>query len=141
MSERDNTQLVQQIYERIAAGDIEPALAHFAEDVEWCVPAMDNVPFSGVWKGRDGVRDFFRRLAEVHEVVEFVPEEFVARDHAVIVLGRFVMRVRTTDATVASRWAHAWTIEAGRITHFREYVDTAAVSRAHSRASVARRAL
>ena len=79
----------------------------------------------------DGVKEFLRKLTETQEVVEFRPEQFIAQRNQVIVLGRFVMRVKSTGRESASHWAHAWTITAGTITHYREYVDTAAVTSAH----------
>jgi uncharacterized protein len=49
-----------------------------------------------------------------------------------VVLGRFVMHVKATGKESRSEWAHAWTVKEGVITHMQEYVDTAAVSRAHT---------
>jgi len=131
MDGQDNTRLVQKAYERFGAGDLEGFVNSLDPEIEWHVPAMENVPFAGTWRGREGVREFLRKLTESQEVVEFRPEQFIAQDSTVIVLGRFVMRVKSTRTESASLWAHVWTITAGRITHYREYVDTAAVTNAH----------
>lgn len=131
MDPEANTQLIKQVYEKFQAGDVESFLNSLAGDVEWQLPAMEHVPFAGPWHGREGVMQFLRTLSETQEVVEFRPEQFVAQDDTVIVLGRFVMHVKSTRRDSVSDWAHVWTIGAGRITHFREYVDTAAVVNAH----------
>jgi uncharacterized protein len=95
---------------------------------------MESVPFSGTWRGHDGVMQFMRTLGESQDVLEFRPEEFVAQDDEVIVLGHFRMRVKSTGRVSESAFAQVWTVDSGKITRFREYVDTAAVSRAHGRA-------
>jgi uncharacterized protein len=133
MNEQANTRLVQQAYQWISAGDVLSFLTLLADDVQWKVPAMANVPFAGTWQGRQQVSEFFRKVAEAQERVEFAPEHFIAQDDKVVVLGRFVMHVKATGKESRSEWAQVWTVKDGVITHMQEYVDTAAVSRAHTR--------
>jgi ketosteroid isomerase-like protein len=104
-----------------------------ADNVQWKVPAMANVPFAGTWRGRQHVGEFFHKVAETQEQVEFAPEYFIAQDDKVVVLGRFVNHVKATGKQSRSDWAHVWTVQDGVITHMQEYVDTAAVSQAHTR--------
>ena len=81
--------------------------------------------------GRDEVAQFFGQMAEVQDVVEYQPEEFIAQGDTVVVLGRFTMHVKATGKDSRSRWAHVWKVENGRASYVREYVDTLAVSQAH----------
>jgi ketosteroid isomerase-like protein len=122
---------VKQAYQLFKAGDIASFLNLLTENVLWVLPEMTNVPFAGTWKGHQQVRQFFRRLHEVQEIVEFVPEEFIAQADKVVVLGRFTMHVKATGKTSRSDWVHVWTVEGDRASAVREYVDTLAVSRAH----------
>jgi uncharacterized protein len=131
MNEQENTRLVQQAYKKIQTGDIQAVLNSFAEDVQWQLPEMGNVPFAGTWRGREGVSQFFNKVFEVQDVVEFEPQEYVAQGDKVVVLGRFLMRTKTTGGEFRSDWAHVWTVEGDKVTRFNEYVDTAVVSRAH----------
>jgi uncharacterized protein len=133
MNEQANTRLVHQAYQLIHAGDLPAFLTLLADDVQWQIPAMVNVPFAGIWQGRQQVGEFFRTMAEVQEQVEFAPEHFVAQDDKVVVVGRFVSRVKATGKESRSEWAQVWTVKNGAVTHMQEYVDTAAVSRAHTR--------
>jgi ketosteroid isomerase-like protein len=133
MSAQQNTRLVQDFYEKFSAHEIAPLLSALAPDIEWQLPAMENVPFAGTWRGHDGVLQFMRTLDETQEVIDFRPEEFVAQDDEVIVLGHFKMRVKATGRVSESAFAHVWNLDAGKFTRFREYVDTAAVSHAHRR--------
>ncbi len=132
MNEQANTRLVQQAYQSIQAGDFQSFLNALAEDVQWQLPEMENVPFAGTWRGREQVGRFFSTVAQAQDMVEFAPEDFIAQGDKVVVLGRFSARVKSTARVSASAWAHVWTVKEGKASHFREYVDTAAVSRAHT---------
>lgn len=131
MKEEDNKQLVRKVYQSFQSGDIPSVLNSLAADVLWELPEMPNVPFGGTWKGRDEVARFFARLADVQEVVEFQPEEFITEGNTVVVLGRFTMQVKATGKQSRSTWAHVWNIHDGQATRVREYVDSLAVSQAH----------
>ena len=132
MNEQANTQLVQEAYRSFKAGDIQSFLNLLAADVLWQLPEMENVPFAGTWQGREEVARFFGQMAEVQDVVEFEPEEFIAQGDKVVVLGRFTMHVKATGTNSISEWVHVWKVEGGRFSSVREYVDTLAVSRAHT---------
>jgi ketosteroid isomerase-like protein len=137
MNEQANTRLVQQAYQSIKAGDIQAFLNSFSQDVQWELPDMENVPFAGKWKGHEGVRQFFSKVFEVQDVLEFEPEEYVAQGDKVVALGKFLMRLKATDSEFSSKWAQVWTVKDGKVTRFYEYVDTAVVSRAHTAAKTA----
>jgi uncharacterized protein len=132
MSEQANVRTVQRVYDSVAKGDIESLINALHADVEWRVPAMVGVPFAGTRRGRDQVGAFFAELARAQDIVEFEPQRFIAQDDTVVVLGRFVMHVKRTGLNSASEWAHVWQLADGKVTRFQEYVDTAAVSRAHT---------
>ena len=132
MNEEANIQLVQETYQCFKTGDIRSVLNVLAEDVLWELPDMANVPFAGSWRGRQQVGTFFHRLAETQDVIEFEPEEFIAKGDKVVVLGRFTMRVKATARDSRSAWVHVWTVADGKFSHVREYVDSLAVSRAHT---------
>jgi ketosteroid isomerase-like protein len=131
MSEQTNVQLVRHAYESVANRYMQKFLDLLHPEVEWKLPKMENVPFAGIWRGHEQVLRFMTLIAETQEVVEFKPDEFIAQNNDVVVLGHFFMRVRATGRDSISDWAHYWTVKNGKVTQFREYVDTAAVSKAH----------
>jgi ketosteroid isomerase-like protein len=133
LNEKTNTDQIQQAYRNVQAGDIPSLLNTLTEDVVWQLPEMTNVPFAGTWRGRQKVAEFFRIVHEVQDVVDFQPEEFIAHRDKVVVLGHFTMLVKATGKESHSAWVHVWTIENGSVTSVREYVDSLAVSRAHTR--------
>jgi ketosteroid isomerase-like protein len=139
MSEQENSRLVHQAYQTIKAGNLEAFLDLLSEDVQWQLPEMDNVPFAGKWQSREQVREFFNITDRVQDMVKFAPLEFIAQGDQVVVLGHFVMRIKSTGKDVAADWAHVWTVKNCQIVLFREYVDTALVSRAHTAAQASYR--
>lgn len=132
MSEQSNIELVQRAYRLVAAQDMESFLKLFAPEIVWEMPEIGNVPFSGSWRGREQLAKFFQIVADLQEMLEFQPEQFIAQGDKVVVLGHFVMLVKATGKESRANWAHVWTVHSGVVTHMREYVDTLAVSRAHS---------
>ncbi|MGH9883346.1 MAG: nuclear transport factor 2 family protein [Pyrinomonadaceae bacterium] len=51
MSEYENTNLVQQVYENFKSGDIKALLNLLSDDIEWQLPEIENVPFAGKRRG------------------------------------------------------------------------------------------
>lgn len=139
MSVRTNTETVRQVYSnfevlgraRAERPDMKPLLSLYSDDVEWHVPAMENVPFAGPRRGIAGVRDFFAAITEGLEVLQFEPREYIAQGDKVVALGRYSWRVRATGREFSSDFAHVCTIRNGKIVRFHEYMDTAAEVRAH----------
>jgi uncharacterized protein len=131
MREQENIQLVQSAYRAASQGDMSALTSLLTTDIVWCLPQMSGVPFAGEWRGREEVEKFFATVAQSQELVEFQPEQFIAQDDTVVVLGYFTMRVRATDRISRSQWAHIWTLTNHQVSQFREYVDTAAVVAAH----------
>ena len=54
MSERTNTEVVQQGYEAFGRGDIPALLQFLTVDVEWTQQGPSVVPFSGTRHGHEG---------------------------------------------------------------------------------------
>lgn len=131
MSEKENTQLVMQAYDKFKAGDIPGLLDLFADDIEWVLDKVENVPFSGARRGKDQVEQFFSMLSESQHPLQFEPREFIAQDDRVVALGHYAWSVKPTDRTFESDWAEVFTVRNGKITSFREYADTAAAEAAY----------
>ena len=119
MNEQANTRLVQQAYQSVGMGDFQSFLNALAQDVQWQLPEMENVPFAGTWRGREEVGRFFSTTAQAQDVIEFEPVDFIAQGDKVVLLGRFASRVKSTGRVSASAWAHVWTVKDGKVTHFR----------------------
>ncbi len=131
MSAQENLKLVRQGYEHFKSGNIQGLLSLFSDDIQWELPQIENVPFAGKRRGREQVGQFFVSLGKEQEVVQFDPQEFVADDGQVVVLGHYAWRVKSTGQKFEGDWAHLFTVRSGRIVRFREYTDTATAAAAY----------
>jgi len=128
MSTQSNVELVQSAYAAFGAGDLQKLLGLMASDIVWEFPASQAIPWAGTYQGPGEVARFFSALMEHSEPEVFEPLHFVASEAHVIALGRERFRVRSTGRTWACEWAHAFTVQDGKIASFREYTDTAAMT-------------
>jgi uncharacterized protein len=130
MSEQENRQIVEQAYANFKAGDIPTLLRSMSDDVSWQLPEIENVPFAGKRQGRGAVGEFFSTLASQQDVRSFEPHEFIAQGDKVVALGHYVWQVKANGRTYESDFAHVFTVRAGRIVGFHEFMDSAAVAKA-----------
>jgi len=125
MNEQQNVKLVQEAYAAFKRGDIASVLNAMADDVSWFLPGpKDVVPFVGQRRGRQQVAEFFSKMAELQDVEQFEPREFIAQGDIVVALGHYRWRVKATSRSFESDWAHAFTIRNGKVVNFHEYYDT-----------------
>ena len=134
MSEQENTKVVQQIYASFKSGDIQSLLALVADDIQWQLPDIENIPFAGKRQGRQQVAQFFASVADSQDVLAFEPREFTAQGDKVVAQGHYRWRVKATGREFQSEWAHVFTVQGGKVIGFQEYLDTAAVVAAYQQA-------
>jgi ketosteroid isomerase-like protein len=58
------------------------------------------------------------------------PQEFIAQDDTVVVVGEERWRVKRTGKTVTNPWVLVLTLRDGKVIRFRNFEDTAAVAAA-----------
>ena len=131
MNEQENTKLAQQVYENFKSGDIKALLNLLSENIEWQLPEIENVPFSGQRRGHEQMGEFFASLADTQEVQHFDPREFIAQGDKVVALGHYAWLVKSTGREFGGDFAHVFTVRDGKVIRFHEYMDTAAVAAAH----------
>lgn len=131
MSERENLDTVREGYRAFRQGDMDSLIRLLASDVEWVMPEVPGVPYTGNCRGRSHVAQLFETLFEQEEIVEFTQDEFVATGNRVAVTGHYKARVRATNRTVETPYAHFFTVVDGKVHAFHEYYDTAAVAEAY----------
>jgi ketosteroid isomerase-like protein len=100
-----------------------------AGDVEWIIPGEDW-PLAGTRRGHDGLEDLLQKESEKMETSFVETREFVAQGDRVLVIGFAKGRVNATKRTWEDHWVFAITVQNGKLTIIREYVDTQALARA-----------
>jgi ketosteroid isomerase-like protein len=139
VNEAANIRTVRALFACFGQGDIAGAVSLMTDDVEWHVEGRPEVvPWAGMRRGREQVARFFTILSETVELQQLEPSELIARDDAVVVLGRELSRVKSTDRVCHSAWAMVFSLRNGQIARFHEYHDTGAWAAAYGEPVVER---
>lgn len=131
MSTQANIGLLKQAYDAYGKGDIQRLLSMCTQDIEWDLPEVEGIPFTGKRQGLTQVADFFRILAECQEPREFRPDQYIGQDDQVVVLGHATIAVKATGAEFSGDWCHVFRIAGGKIASFKEYDDTHKAAQAY----------
>ena len=129
MSTRENVQIVKDFFAAIARRDEQGLLALVAEDVEWIIPGEDW-PLAGTHRGHAGLADLLQKASETLATSYPKPFEFVAQGDRVLVVGFAGGKIIATNKTFEDDWVFAITVQNGKLTNIREYIDTQALARA-----------
>ena len=131
MGTQHNIELVKRFYDAYLKGDKKLLLSYMADDIDWDIPEMSGLAFSGRRRGRGEVAEFFGMVSQVQQLTSFEPKEFFGDADRVVVLGHHAWTVRSNGAPFDSDWVHIFTIRDGRIAAFRQSMDTLKVAQAH----------
>jgi ketosteroid isomerase-like protein len=129
MSIEENVQVVKDFFAAIGDGDKQGVLALVAEDIEWIIPGEDW-PLAGTHRAHAGVEDVLQKASEEIETTYPSPPEFVAQGDRVLVIGVATGKIKATNRTFKDDWVFDITVQSGRVTRIREYIDTQALARA-----------
>ena len=127
-----NIDVIQNLYAAFGRGDIDSIVASTTPDVVWGLDGRpQDFPFLGQHKGHAGVQQFFKVLAQVHDITSFTPREFYADGDKVFVIGRYSWTMKPSGRSGESDWLHVWTIHNGKIAAMRSLNDTALLAEAY----------
>lgn len=130
MQEHENIQLVNRIYRNFLDGNFDAVLEDFAEDIDWdsrlnWPGGPSTRPYEGPRRGRNAVGAAFKELAANVRYEEAMAEnQYVVAGNRVVVTGSDIRRDVVTGERTENRWSMVWTIENGKVIHFRVYQDT-----------------
>ncbi len=130
MSTQENKQLVIEGYRLYQRGQISELLNNYHDDAEWTGPELELVPFSGTFRGKVGIAQYFSELdASVH-ANSFEPTRFIPEGDNVVVTGLANWVAKPTGRTYDCPWVHVFTLRDGKVARFECYYDTAATEKA-----------
>ena len=134
MDEQANVRVVEGMFSALRRGDIPGVLDRLSDEIEWRIAGPSELPYAGIHRGRDEVARFFRTFGQAAEFEEFEPREYLAKGDKVVVLGHERQRVKSSGQVVETDWAMVFALRDGRITRFRNFVDSREVTPPGSRA-------
>jgi ketosteroid isomerase-like protein len=125
----NNQAVIQAAFECFAKGDIDGILAKLTDDVIWEGPDNSDLPYSGTFRGKSRVKEFFSGVGQI-EVASFEPQEFFNVGNNVIVIGRWGGKVRKSGKSFQSNWVFVFELADGKIRRLRDFQDTATTAAA-----------
>jgi uncharacterized protein len=113
-----NGALIKSAYDAFSRGDVQGAIAAFADDIFWHVPGRG--PLSRDYRGRAEVLGFFGHFMELSGgTFRLQVDEVLAKGDRVVVL--CTESARRGGRSWSSPQVHVWTVNDGKATVFREY--------------------
>ena len=107
-----NVELIRRGYEDYAERGLEAIMDLLDPDVEFVEP--DFIPGNETFRGHEGARRWFAKIADVWGELSFEPEELVEVDDRVAVAYRIVAVGRGSGLELEDHWAHVWTMRDGK---------------------------
>ena len=117
-------EVVQSAYSAFGRGDTPALLSLIADDVEWKFIGAKGLPYTGTFRTRDEVANWFAGIPEVDDVLAFEPREFMPAGDNVTVIGWERTQTRPSWEVFETEWAHVFTVRNGRIVRFWGICDT-----------------
>ena len=118
---------VESFYEALSRADVPAVLALLDSQVKWT--EAERFPYyTGTWVGPQAVVDnLLKRLVADWDNFAAVPHDYLVEGSRIVSFGTYSGIYKRTRKSMRSDFAHAWTVQNGRITCFTMYTDTAKV--------------
>jgi len=129
MNEQQNLDVVRTMYAAFGRGDLEGILASLDPEVSWQTPGAPDLPTAGLRQGIPAIRQFFGLLLSTFDIADFQPQDFLAADDKVVVLGTSREGPKGSGRLVNFRWVHVFTFRNGKIVAFEEPADVSELVR------------
>jgi uncharacterized protein len=120
-----NADVARRLYEAFGSGNDDALVALLDQQVEWELVGPSEIPYFGVYRGPEGVRQFLGLLADHCRVEEFEVLSVIETERGALAEGRELGHFAGHPRTYEMRWCHVLEIARGRITRFTDHLDTA----------------
>lgn len=121
---REDTEIVQQMFDAINSGDIDRILTLTHPDFEVEVPPELSAE-PDVYKGHAGMRRYWESFHDALDEVRFDAEGQWEADDAVVVAMRVSAKGRRTAIAIEQRIAGVWRISEGKVLHVNIFASVA----------------
>jgi hypothetical protein len=113
--------MIRAMYDAYARRDLLDVVSCFAPDI--VIRQSTHLPWGGMYRGLEGVREFYDTLLQ-HVDSRFEVQEVLPAGERVIVSGRTRGIARRTGAAFDLRATHVYELRRGKVIRMESYVDT-----------------
>jgi hypothetical protein len=118
-----NLEIIQNLYQAFAQGDMTTVLDLLAPEVEWI--ESEDLPYGGHFIGREAVLDgVFQKIGAEWSNFQAHVDEFLDAGDNIITLGHDSGTYKATGKSMIAATASVWTLKEGKIIKFVQYIDT-----------------
>jgi ketosteroid isomerase-like protein len=128
VAELNNVRVVKATYDAFLQGDVEALLAAMDDDIDWHIVGPASIPFAGQRRGKSEVRLALQKAYATVKNQQPEVHDVIAQGDTITVIGHERGQCTANDNNYHSFWVHVFTINEGKISRFREYLDTAALA-------------
>jgi ketosteroid isomerase-like protein len=125
VTDRTALEIARESYEAFARGDLDRVVGELDPEIVW--EQAQGLPHGGTYGGVDEVRRNVFDPLDRDWWDEFTarPDEFIDAGDQVVVLGRYRAHAKQTGRSLDVPFVHVWTVRGGKVTRFRQFLDTA----------------
>jgi ketosteroid isomerase-like protein len=116
-------EIVKAMFAAFAARDLQMVLALADPEIEFTAVTGEHAGRTDPYRGHDGLRAYFRDVAEVWEELRLTPREFRAAGDLVLVTGKVSARSRGRTVTGSTGWI--WQVRDDKVVYGRVYASAA----------------
>jgi len=111
--------VVKAVFAAFDERDVEGVLAHAASEIVFSPVTADYAGRPGPYRGHDGMRQYFRDVAEVWDELRLVPGDFRQSGDTILVTGR--VSARSPARLVAGSTGWIWRVVDRQVVYIRVY--------------------
>lgn len=115
--------VVKKMFSAFNDGDVEKFVGTVSENTEWIYHGTQIIP-KGVFKNKEGVREFFSNILDKTEIISFEPQQFIVEGNMVVVIGNEHQKVKRSGRELKQKWVQIYTIENDLITRMEEFATS-----------------
>jgi uncharacterized protein len=125
----NNVDIVKQAYKSFSEGNIEAVLSVFDSEIVWeestGFPYVKN---DGIFRGQNEiVENVFANIPKYYEDFMIHINELFGTEDKVVMAGHYGGVWKETGKRFMANATHVWTLNNGKVTHFFQVSDTAAI--------------
>jgi hypothetical protein len=117
-----NRQIIKELYQSFAQGDVGAVLGAFDERIDWQEP--ESLPFENQVGPQAVGENVFARVATLVQNFSAAPSEIHDAGDVVFAIGTYSGTGVATGKAFETPFVHVWRLRDGKISGFRTHTDT-----------------
>ena len=118
---------IEKFYAAFGSEDLSLLAGIVTDDFRIEIPRMENLPLQPEYRGTAGFRQLLKDREPAIRYTLFEVEHRLVQGAIAVVLGRTEGLATQMGKSFAHRWVHVFDFVDGRISTFKEYIDSSSV--------------